>query len=106
MKLSKEVFEFRVALLQAKYEAEKVKDIEDGGTSNMDTPTVYLYHWSEKVLQEAFEGTGLIPSKHGNIVFVLGACEGQGFRRTAMAEAFSRSLRHSGYDSAVDYRVD
>ena len=100
------ILALRVALLMAVSAAEKVKDTEDGGTSNMDTPTIYLQKWSAGAISEAFQLTGLVPSRHGNTVFILRACEGQGYRRTAMAKAFCESLKASGYTAGVDYRMD
>ena len=100
------ILALRVALLIAVSEAEKVKDTEDGGTSNMDTPTIYLPRWSSQSINEAFELTGLTPSIHRKTVFILRACEGQGYRRTAMAEAFCNSLKAQGYTAGVDYRMD
>ena len=100
------ILALRVALLMAVSAAEKVKDTEDGGTSNMDTPTIYLPRWSAGAISEAFQLTGLVPSRHENTVFILRACEGQGYRRTAMAEAFCESLKASGYTAGVDYRMD
>ena len=103
---NKKILALRVALLIAISEAEKAKNTEDGGTSNMDTPTIYLPDWRESVIEEAFQLTGLVPSRHGSTIFILRACEGQGYRRTAMAEAFCNSLRASGYTAGVDYRID
>ena len=103
---TEKILALRVALLIAVSEAEKVKDTEDGGTSNMDSPTIYLPDWSESAINEAFQLTGLVPSRHGSTIFILRACEGQGYRRTAMAETFCESLRASGYTAGVDYRMD
>ena len=103
---NKKILALRVALLIAVSEAEKVKNTEDGGTSNMDNPTIYLPDWSESAINEAFQLTGLVPSRHGSTVFILRACDGQGYRRTAMAEAFCNSLKASGYTAGVDYRMD
>ena len=103
---NEKILALRVALLIAVSEAKKVNDTEDGGTSNLDTPTISLPNWSSSAISEAFLLTGLVPSKHGNTVFILRACEGQGYRRTAMAEAFCESLRTSGYTAGVDYRID
>lgn len=104
--MKNKILALRVALLIAISEAEKMKGLEDGGTSNMDTPTINLPGWSNSQINEAFQLTGLIPSKHENAVYILRACDGQGFRRTAMAEAFCKSLRASGYTAGVDYRTD
>ena len=100
------ILALRVALLIAVSEAEKLKHTEDGGTSNMDTPTIHLPGWSNQAILEAFKLTGLVPDCRRKKVYILRACDGQGFRRTAMAEAFCKSLRASGYTSSVDYRID
>ena len=100
------ILALRVALLIAISEANKFKQAEDGGTSNMDTPIVFLPKWSKSAINEAFQLTGLVPSIHEEAVYILRACDGQGFRRTAMAEAFRDSLKASGYNAAVDYRMD
>ena len=107
MKESTKVLALRVALLKAVYAAEKFKETDDGGTSNMDLPTVYLPRWKKLDISEAFNLTGLAPDiRSDNRVFILRACEGQGYRRTAMAEAFCNSLKDSGYSAGVDYRMD
>ncbi len=100
------ILALRVALLIAVSATEAVKGTEDGGTSNMDTPTVFLPKWQKSAIEEAFNLTGLVPSIHGSTVFILRACDGQGYRRTAMAEAFADSLKASGYSAGVDYRMD
>ena len=41
-----------------------------------------------------------------NYYHVLGAVEGQGFRRTEMAKAFRDSLKEQGYVSYVHYQMD
>lgn len=106
MTKKEKILALRVALLIAVSEAEKMKYTEDEGTSNMDAPTIYLPEWSESDINEAFQLTGLVPSRHKEAIYILRACEGQGYRRTAMAEAFCKSLRASGYTAAVDYRLD
>ena len=103
---TEKILALRVALLIAVSEAEKMKHTDDDGTSNMDTPTISLPRWSESAINEAFQLTGLVPNRHGSTIFILRACEGQGYRRTAMAEAFCESLRASGYTAGVDYRMD
>ena len=103
---NEKILALRCALLIAVSEAEKLKDADDGGTSNMDTPIIFLPNWSWAAIEEAFKLTGLAPSRHGSTVHILRACEGQGFRRTAMAKAFRDSLKASGYPAAVYYRMD
>ena len=104
--MTDKILALRVALLIAVAEADKAKDTEDDGTSNMDTPTVFLPNWRKSDIKQAFCLTGLVPSVKRGCVHILRACEGQGFRRTAMAEAFCESLKASGYNAAVDYRID
>lgn len=104
---NKKILALRCALLIAVSEAEKAKDTEDGGTSNFDNPVIVLKSWKRQDIEEAFKLTGLRPYFESNgVVEILNSVEGQGFRRTAMAEAFRDSLRASGYISYVRYQMD
>ena len=103
---SKKILALRVALLIAANEANKSNDVYDGGTSNMDTPIIFLPKWRKSDIEQAFKLTGLVPSIDGISVHVLRVCEGQGFRRTAMAEAFCDSMKEQGYQAVVEYRMD
>ena len=100
--------ELKSALLIAKIEAEKFKDTDDGGTCNFDTPTLKLpSEWTNWMLDVAFQRTGLSYERVSKeTIFIHGAVEGQGFRRTTMAEAFRDSLVASGYVSYVYYQMD
>ena len=100
--------ELKSALLIAKIEAEKFKDTDDGGTCNFDTPTLKLpSEWTNLMLDVAFQRTGLSYERVSKeTIFIYGAVEGQGFRRTTMAEAFRDSLVASGYVSYVHYQMD
>lgn len=100
--------ELKSALLIAKIEADKLKDTDDGGTCNFDTPTLKLpSEWTDWMLEVAFLHTGLSYERiNKETIHVLGAVEGQGFRRTAMAEAFSNKLCELGYVSYVCYQMD
>ena len=102
------ILALRCALLIAYSEAQKLKDMEDGGTCNFDTPTLKLTsEWKEADVNEAFKLTGLQPYKvEKGYYHILGACEGQGDRRTAMAETFRDSLKALGYNSHVYYQMD
>lgn len=97
-----------ISLIRAKLEAKKYANVDDGGTSNFDTPVLRLgSEWTDERIERAFNLTGLRPYRISKIsVLVLDAVEGQGFRRTAMAEAFRDSLRASGYEAYVDYQMD
>ena len=97
----------RVALLKAVYAADQKKDIEDEGTYNFDTPCLILPGWKKSEVSEAFLLTGLRPYfQKDNVVSIFDGCRGQGFRRTAMAEAMRDSLKEDGYKAFVDYRMD
>ena len=102
------ILALRCALLIAHYEAQQLKDMEDGGTCNFDTPTLKLTsEWKEADVNKAFNLTGLQPYKvEKGYYHILGACEGQGFRRTAMAEAFRDCMVQLGYVSHVHYQMD
>ena len=102
------ILALRCALLIAYSEALKLKDVDDGGTCNFDTPTLKLTsEWKEADVNEAFKLTGLRPYKVDEDYYhVLGAVEGQGFRRTAMAQAFRDCLVELGYNSHVYYQMD
>ena len=102
------ILALRCALLIAYSEAQKHKEIDDGGTCNFDTPTLKLTsEWKESDVNEAFKLTGLQYYKVDEDYYhILGACEGQGFRRTEMAKAFRDSLKEQGYTSYVHYQMD
>ena len=104
--MTNKVFQLRIALLVAKIKANELRESDDGGTSNFDTPVIILPHWSKNAINQAFQSTGMTPHKEGNAIHILHACEGQGFRRTAMAEAFRDSLKASGYNAIVHYEID
>ena len=103
---SKKILALRVALLIAVSEANKHKNVNDLGTCNMDTPIIFLPKWRKSDIEKAFNLTGLTPYIEGSSIHVLRACEGQGFRRTAMAEAFRDSMKEQGYQAVVEYRMD
>lgn len=107
MKTKEQIEALRVALLIARNEAEKLADIEDGGTCNFDTPYLFLVNWTEEEIIDAFKLTGLRPYiRSTGQVLVFDACAGQGYRRTEMARAFRDSMRESGYNAYVEYRMD
>lgn len=107
MKKNEKIHALRMALLKAIEAAKKFSTIDDRGTSNFDTPVIKLSGWRESEIREAFLLTGVFPDvEKDGTVQILRACLGQGFRRTAMAEAFRDSLRESGYTAYVNYQID
>ena len=103
----KSINDLHFALLAAKIKAYDLIETEDNGTCNFDSPILILEkEWSDKDIREAFNGTGLQYLREKDTVEIYNATDGQGYRRTAMAEAFCESLRASGYNAGVDYRMD
>ena len=103
----KDINDLRFALLVAKVKAFDLIETEDNGTCNFDSPTLVLpKEWSDKDIKEAFSGTGLQYYREGRTIEIYNATNGQGFRRTIMAEAFRDSLIASGYVSHVYYQMD
>ena len=101
-----DIIHLETALVCAKYEVQKV-DCEDGGSCNFDTPYIVLPGWSESDVEKAFKFPKLRPYKLGEQSYeILDAVEGQGFRRTAMAEAFATQLRAWGYSAGVRNVLD
>lgn len=101
------ILALRVALLKAVAAADQHKLDNDEGTCCLDEPFIILKNWSKASIKEAFMLTGLRPDiTDKDIVYILNGVNGQGFRRTAMAEAIRDSLRESGYTAHVHYRVD
>ena len=105
MKTNK-ILALRVALLIASKAATDKSNVEDDGTCNLDTPCLVLPGWTKQEIEEAFQLTGLYPNIYNNCVHIGGVVEGCGFKRTAMAEAFRDSLKQSGYNSYVYYKID
>ena len=110
MATDRQIKELSVALLKALDFAKTFDETEDGGTCNFDTPQIILSGWTRDCVERAFRDTGLRfdVEKSGRliIVSVFGCSNGQGNRRTTMAEAFRDSLRSDGFDAYVYYQID
>nr|DAF90877.1 MAG TPA: hypothetical protein [Siphoviridae sp. ctnMR5] len=108
-RISDKVAALAEALKKAKIEALKLENVDDGGTCNLDCPTLCLERWRESDVKKACELANLSYSKwedHYYNYHILGACYGQANRRTDMAEAFTQSMKASGYNAAVWYAMD
>ena len=106
MKKLEQILALRVALIIASGRADKLRHVDDGGTCNLDRPLIHLDGWSVSEIEEAFKLTGLEPCITNNVVHILGGTEGQGYRRTAMAETIAETLREFGYCAGMSYRMD
>lgn len=101
------------ALIKAIECAKNAKTEEDGGTCNSDSP-VLLYSkmgYQKQKTISVIESVGLscwMPyGIHWKGALILsGMTSGQGYCRTAMAEAFRESLKESEIESGMYYQVD
>lgn len=103
----------RAALERAKIAAELAEQPDDGGTCNFDSPTLdyRAMGLSKKKAIETIEQAGLncFEWKSRGCIFGLVICgmtKGQGNCRTAMAEAFQKSLQSDGIESGMYYQMD
>lgn len=95
------------ALIKARDAALSVSNCEDYGSCNFDTPMLL----GIKMTQAQAES---LPVKVRKITYgfwkgawmVYVPLYGMAMRRTTMAEAASKSLEESGYDSCVYYQLD
>jgi hypothetical protein len=101
-----EILALRIALISAKKASHDVSNTDDGGTCNLDMPILILPKWNKEDIELAFSGTGLWSCIEKGLVYICGATEGCGFRRTAMAEAMRDSLKEMGYNAYVHYKID
>ena len=95
------------ALKIAKAKALEMRTIEDTGTCNFDSPLLLLGGTSETTLEKLF-GSEYGVYKRGIGAYVIGykILEGQGWRRTKMAETFANALREQGYKAYTYYAMD
>lgn len=105
------VVDLRTAVLCAQMESDRFREADDSGTSNWDTPVILLKQkdWTTDDIRFALEGTHIRyttePGRKDFVVWVF-CTSGQGYRRTKMTEAFCESLRNSGYEAFVYYKMD
>ena len=103
--------ELVIAFRLAKAEAALADPQEDGGTCNFDAPFFPLKGYQTKQLEAAAEEAGVsvyfcrwMGSQH---CYLGGVSNGQGARRTVMAEAATEALRAAGLATASTYyRMD
>lgn len=81
---------------------------DDGGTSNFDTPTVFIgTRLSEHLLKAALKPYNLPISVSKNTIFcTIPYIQYQGFLRTEQAQYMCQSFQTLGYDSSVYYSID
>lgn len=95
---------------RAKAAAAKLVTEDDGGTCNLDCAAFSIPKMRSATIKRAAELAGVHVSEFkewGARRFALHVTEGQGARRTAMAEAAARSLQVDGLlDAFVWYKAD
>lgn len=112
------------ALETAREAAKMYENSEDGGTCNLDSPTLYYKftkaeadrlgksaELTKKDIEEAIERAKMRAWKwdcYGSASFVINGygASGQANRNSRMAEAFSKSLTESGYGSGMFCMAD
>jgi hypothetical protein len=113
-KQSKETIEnFAAALRWAKDKAlDAGKDTSDGGTCNLDAPTINLSGWSKADIQELNKQSGGLVGEKLSSRFWKGSywlnipLYGQGDQRTRMAKAAVDYLTSVNVPASVFYQMD
>lgn len=111
-KITKKMQALIDALHVAKLEAIAVCNMDDdGGTCNFDSPALELPKWAAADVEVCAKAAGLRcftwkPFGRRMWVFTVPEPCGQGDNRTRMAEAMSASLKKSGFDAGMYYRMD
>ena len=106
-----DIREIVAAIESAARAAHKLAAHDDGGTCNMDSAFIEADAMSGAEAEEIARISGvrvyLLHSKTYGRVLMLGSItDGQGFRRTKMAEAAHQILAEKGLPSGVWYQID
>lgn len=100
------------ALKKAYDAAVAAEPTDDGGSANMDRPTINLKGWKQSEVNRAMGESGVRLGSKMSSRWWKGSREvyipqkGQGYKLTVMAEACVKSLSESGYSAVVYYQVD
>jgi len=91
--------------------AQTFAEHDDGGSCNMDSAFIQAEGMSDAEAKEIGKISGvrvyLLDSEmYGRILMLGGITNGQGFRRTKMAEVAQQILAEKGLDSGVWYQMD
>ena len=106
------VEKLREALCFARSAANTCNDVEDGGTCNFDHPILMKSEdLTDNEIELAFNLADIKFDKETSGMWkdcyhILGVCEGQGSRRTEMAEQFADALIECGFTATVYYQMD
>lgn len=94
------------ALIKANECAMECASVADNGSCNFDTPMLLVKMTKKQAESLPVEVRKCEYGIWKGAWFVYGNLWGQANRRTTMAEAISKSLNESGFDSAVYYQLD
>lgn len=103
-----EIDALEAAICKAEQYAQKYANTEDGGTCNFDAPAVKLKATERQLACMDWQVMKWGKRcEDGRTWFVLWLnLDGQGNRRTRMAEAVAESLKASGYDVTIYQQMD
>jgi hypothetical protein len=107
-------YDIRTIATAIEYAVEAAQEFaahDDGGTSNLDSAFIQAEGMSHAEAEEIGKISGvrvyLLDSEmYGRILMLGGITNGQGFRRTKMAEVAQQILAEKGLDSGVWYQMD
>ncbi len=94
------------ALKAAKAAAAEFKDHDDGGTCNFDAPVFEVGRMQTKTVEALAKEAGVsihVSRWFGARYAFVHVMQGQGMRRTVMAEAATRALKANGIETATTY---
>lgn len=83
-----------------------VEDMEDGGTCNCDSPTLFLKGFDEGKAIAAITAAGSGAWRYKGQYIISPCISAQGEPRTVKAEKMCSVLRSRGYDAGVYYQMD
>lgn len=101
------------ALKKADLAAKEAEPNDDGGSANIDSVVIFLKGWRVKAIERVIELSGIRMDinpmtswmwRGGRFVWI--SSNGQGYKRTKMAEAAVESLKDDGYDARCYYQMD
>lgn len=83
-------------------------DTEDGGTSNIDTPMIFLPRWNHESVEDAVRSAGAyaVRSEYWKAWTIVVPAFVQGNARTRHSEAIVSYLEKAGYSVCVHNTID
>lgn len=79
---------------------------DDGGACNFDSTIIFLPRWKSELVKKAAEEAGTRCFRWDKGYIFPPLTGGQGFKRTANAEAMTKAMKGCGYDAFTRYMMD